>query len=445
MQLPTLHPQFSKHPDQVISTNEFRKMDISMVLNHSLVEEESEQELDVEMETSDTSEPWKPTLTFRLPSIQTLQPIPLYECEDYQSHPTSHQDALNAFSFKEHEESQIPMARIISPKSEVICLLPSLESLSLHPQYPPHHQRFTDHDHQQAFTCQARTCACQDAETRIVTGPNRSSQRPIDGHRLPPLKEVVSQALSPHQSRIAASRQPGRTSDPRSPGSSRPHHKHSPNRDARNSHVSIRHQSAPNAVVKRGLSHHSSQVSRSISVKAAHSNKPYEFEQVLFIKYMKEDCKISYNDNKEAFQKLFPGVIRESDQCMSSRLYRANRIPLLDENNQLMFDDKGKLLTEKHKVRFRHTPEGKAKGVPITLVDSYPHLAIGFSWVSEEHKLIAELILQGNDPNDNTGSKTHTDPSVQLIDADGHYRACVLARDPSYCRAVYGKVVVYLC
>lgn len=135
------------------------------------------------------------------------------------------------------------------------------------------------------------------------------------------------------------------------------------------------------------------------------SNKAYTREQVDFCRYMKVDCEMSFKDVMPLFQKRFPDVLRESTQCFSSRYYRDNVVPQLDKNGCLMFDEKGKLLVEEAQVRDRNTPEGKAKSVPFTLVDKWPHRAVTYDWVSKEHKAIARLILDGIDPTDPRGSK----------------------------------------
>jgi len=143
------------------------------------------------------------------------------------------------------------------------------------------------------------------------------------------------------------------------------------------------------------------------------SNKAYTREQVDFCRYMKLDCEMSFHEVKILFGKRFPEVSRESNQCFSSRYYRDNVIPQLDENGRLMFDDKGKLQLEAVGVRGRNTPEGRAKCVPFTLIDRSPWRAITYDWVSKEHKAIARLILDGIDPTDPQGSRssfaTHRD------------------------------------
>ncbi|KAG9246784.1 hypothetical protein BJ878DRAFT_416179 [Calycina marina] len=138
--------------------------------------------------------------------------------------------------------------------------------------------------------------------------------------------------------------------------------------------------------------------------------KAYTREQVDFCRYMKEDCNLSFAEIQILFQSRFTDVFRDSNQCFSSRVYRDNVVPQLDDNGKslsgnLLFDSKGKLLLTEAKVRDRTTPEGKEKCIPYTLVDKWPHRAIKYDWVSEEHKHIARLILQGVDPSDREGSR----------------------------------------
>lgn len=78
---------------------------------------------------------------------------------------------------------------------------------------------------------------------------------------------------------------------------------------------------------------------------------------------------------------------------------------MLNGFDEVMRDDKGKLMLEPAKVRGRATPEGKAKSVPFTLVEKYPWQAIQYDWVSEKHKQVAKMILSGIDPTDTDGRK----------------------------------------
>jgi len=147
------------------------------------------------------------------------------------------------------------------------------------------------------------------------------------------------------------------------------------------------------------------------------SNKAYTREQVDFCRYMKLDCEMSFDEVKMLFRERFPEVLRDSNQCFSSRYYRDNVVPRLDKNGCLMFDDKGKLLLEAVKVRDRNTPEGKAKCVPFTLIDRSPWRALTYDWVSKEHKAIARLILDGTDPTDPQGSKLGSIPHIELTNS----------------------------
>ncbi|KAH8587296.1 hypothetical protein B0O99DRAFT_678179 [Bisporella sp. PMI_857] len=143
---------------------------------------------------------------------------------------------------------------------------------------------------------------------------------------------------------------------------------------------------------------------RTRSKSTGRSNKPYTREQVDFIRYFKEDCRISFADLGPLFMKKFPDTLRETDQCFSSRYYRANIVPRRDQNGRPTFDDEGKVVWDTVKIRSRYTLEGERLSIPYTLVDMYPWRAVKYNWVSEEHKRVASLILHGIDPTDPSGS-----------------------------------------
>lgn len=112
---------------------------------------------------------------------------------------------------------------------------------------------------------------------------------------------------------------------------------------------------------------------------------------------MKEDCKHAWKALPTLFAFQFPDEqgfdTRISDQCFSSRGYRDNRRPLVNEKWNLMFDEDGKVVMIDAKVRERSTAEGMALDYPFTLVELHPRLAIQYSWVSDEHKAMARKIL----------------------------------------------------
>jgi len=147
-----------------------------------------------------------------------------------------------------------------------------------------------------------------------------------------------------------------------------------------------------------------------------HSNKAYTLTQVDWMRYQKEDLSLSWKDIHLLFLTTFPpndnSPPRESDQCMSSRLYRDNVIPILGVNGGPQWDEKGSLVSEPAKVRDRTTEEGKRKGVPYRLVDKYPWRVVAnvggaYNFVSERDRNIAKMIEEGfyNDPEDPHGRK----------------------------------------
>jgi len=123
---------------------------------------------------------------------------------------------------------------------------------------------------------------------------------------------------------------------------------------------------------------------------------------------MKEDCGFPWKALPAKFAVQFPDAdgfgIRDSDQCFSSRGYRDNRRPDLDDDWNLKLGEDGKVVWILAKVRERSTPEGRERQFPYTLVEQRPELAIKYSWVSREHKEMARRILITASPNDSTQS-----------------------------------------
>jgi hypothetical protein len=137
----------------------------------------------------------------------------------------------------------------------------------------------------------------------------------------------------------------------------------------------------------------------------AHSNKPYTREQVHFIRYLREDCqqgsKISWPEILALFLQQFPEYQSAdpplSVQCLSSRYYRANEAPMLDENGEPVLDSSGKVRMIRCKVRGRNM--GQGKHIPYLLVDKHPDFALVYDWVKPEDKVKATRIVQALEKN----------------------------------------------
>ncbi|KAH8653052.1 hypothetical protein BGZ60DRAFT_533248 [Tricladium varicosporioides] len=144
----------------------------------------------------------------------------------------------------------------------------------------------------------------------------------------------------------------------------------------------------------------------STASKPGHSNRKYAVEEVCWIRYMKEDCGKAWKDFPRLYfiQFLEPlGITelpndRNTAQCFSSRYYRDNDRPAIDENGNYMIGSNGRVQLVPAKVRDRTTPEGKAQDIPYTLVEKHPERALMYSWVQEVHKEEARAILRGERP-----------------------------------------------
>lgn len=91
------------------------------------------------------------------------------------------------------------------------------------------------------------------------------------------------------------------------------------------------------------------------------------------------------------FQK-WPGAKRDSVPCITSRYYRSNLLPKLNNNGKPMLEQNGKFVMCPAKVRERATDEGK--DTPFLFVDLYPEWALEYDWVIPEHKDKAMRVLQ---------------------------------------------------
>jgi hypothetical protein len=163
-----------------------------------------------------------------------------------------------------------------------------------------------------------------------------------------------------------------------------------------------------------------------------HSNQPYPLEQVDWIRYQKDDMGITWAPMLALFHQTFPDS-RLSDKCLSCRYYRDNRVPMVEwvrahpapasaasaqllllhpvvplgpppppppRTPRLLHDDNGRIRWVAARVRDRESREGVALAVPYLLVDKHPERAVGYAWVSEEHKAVARRVLSGEDLGD---------------------------------------------
>jgi hypothetical protein len=133
-------------------------------------------------------------------------------------------------------------------------------------------------------------------------------------------------------------------------------------------------------------------------------NRPFNPAQVDWIRYHKIDRGVSYNEMASLFDRIWPEE-HKSGHCFSARLYRDNFIPRIDQFNNPVYDDKGKVVFDKAKMRDKNEPDGLQKCVPYSMVDRYPWRAVEYAWVHDQEKQLARRIMQGIDPTDPTGSK----------------------------------------
>jgi hypothetical protein len=123
-----------------------------------------------------------------------------------------------------------------------------------------------------------------------------------------------------------------------------------------------------------------------------HSNKPYTGEQVHWMRYHRQDLGLLWPQVHALFYEKFPGSVRESVACITSRYYRSNFLPKLGKNGEPMLDRSGKFVMEAAKIRGRATEEGKHK--PFLFVDVHPEWALVYDWVTADDKKKAMRVLQ---------------------------------------------------
>lgn len=127
------------------------------------------------------------------------------------------------------------------------------------------------------------------------------------------------------------------------------------------------------------------------SMKAPHSNIAYTEEQVDWIRYQKEDCKRTWDEMLELFRSTWG--FRTSRQCLSSRYYRDNVYRVVNDDDVQVYDAEGKPEYYPVKVRERKLPEIITAGLAYLFVDKDPEKALGYTWVSPEHKELAKKTI----------------------------------------------------
>jgi len=110
------------------------------------------------------------------------------------------------------------------------------------------------------------------------------------------------------------------------------------------------------------------------------------------MRYHRQDLGLLWPQVHALFYEKFPGSVRESVACITSRYYRSNLLPKLGENGEPMLDRNGKFVMEAAKVRGRATEEGKHK--PFLFVDVHPEWALVYDWVTADDKRKAMRVLQ---------------------------------------------------
>jgi len=141
-----------------------------------------------------------------------------------------------------------------------------------------------------------------------------------------------------------------------------------------------------------------------------HNNNKYTVEMIDWIRYHRVDRGLPWEaELLPRFFDQFPERYhpKATVQTLTSRYYRDNTVPELDENGKWQIDEKGHLKLQSAKVRSRSTVVGK--DIPRGLVDKWPARLLTYTnWkcpVLEKDRERARKILSGNDPTDPHGSK----------------------------------------
>jgi len=166
-----------------------------------------------------------------------------------------------------------------------------------------------------------------------------------------------------------------------------------------------------------------------------HNNNKYTVEMIDWIRYHRVDRGLPWEaELLPRFFDQFPERYhpKATVQTLTSRYYRDNTVPELDEKGNWQVDEKGHLKLQSAKVRGRSTVVGK--DIPRTLVDKWPARLLTYDkWkcpVLEKDKERARRILAGNDPSDPQGSKSISQFDITLVYTDDHDRKGRMASHP---------------
>ncbi|KAH7317350.1 hypothetical protein BKA65DRAFT_515791 [Rhexocercosporidium sp. MPI-PUGE-AT-0058] len=146
------------------------------------------------------------------------------------------------------------------------------------------------------------------------------------------------------------------------------------------------------------------------------SNKRYTQEQLHWLQYHLEDRGFNYTALYNQWSIQFPEDHREPKQAFSSRLYRENCYPMLDENGGLVRDCDGEPIITRIGVRKRKDLE--FRDLPYKLWEKHPEWALYWDWVLPEHKVMAQKILEGRDLDVSQLRKESYRQAIRLYEAE---------------------------
>jgi hypothetical protein len=106
------------------------------------------------------------------------------------------------------------------------------------------------------------------------------------------------------------------------------------------------------------------------------------------------------------FYAKFPDAREHCDSSagLSSRFYRSNRVPNLDENSQPVVDANRHFVTMEAPVRDRE--EGHW---PSRLVDLHPESVLAYGWVTEKSKKANEILQILDGMTKDTGKESESE------------------------------------
>ncbi|KAI1854567.1 hypothetical protein JX265_007562 [Neoarthrinium moseri] len=117
-----------------------------------------------------------------------------------------------------------------------------------------------------------------------------------------------------------------------------------------------------------------------------HCNKRYTREQMDFIRYLKVDVILTWNEIAHQVQQYFPdSEFERGTQGVQGVYYRQNKnLPVVDlETNALKYLPNGHI--DRWEKKCRDQPDKKVYG----LINIWPEVALTYPWVKEEHKQLA--------------------------------------------------------